>query len=112
MSDTTPPTDHVHTDEENAGRPVEENVRSRATWMRLLFMVISYVCVSLAALVGSVVVVLGFLWVLFAGQINPQLRAAGQAIAAYIYENVRYLSFNTDDKPFPMGGNWPSAKSG
>jgi hypothetical protein len=35
----------------------------------------------------------------------------GQSLARYIYENVRYLTFNTDERPFPFGGKWPSARS-
>jgi hypothetical protein len=34
----------------------------------------------------------------------------GQSIAAYIYESIRYLTFNTDDRPFPFGSPWPSTE--
>ena len=34
---------------------------------------------------------------------------AGQVVAGYIYEIIRYLTFNTDEKPFPFGGDLPSA---
>ena len=59
--------------------------------------------------VGSVVVVLGFLMVLFTGEVNRELRGIGQSLATYIYENIRYLTFNTEERPFPFGGEWPSA---
>jgi hypothetical protein len=108
MSDTNPPADHPFVGDEESGKPVEENLKSRATWTRLLFMVISYVLVSLAGLVGIFVVILGFLMVLFTGKVNPELREVGQSLASYIYENVRYLTFNTDDRPFPFGNKWPS----
>ena len=110
MSDTNPPADHPFVDEKS-GKPIEENIKSRATWTRLLFMLISSILVWLASLVGMVVVVLGFLMVLFTGQVNRELREVGQSIATYIYENVRFLTFNTDDKPFPFGGKWPSAET-
>ena len=107
MSDTNPPADHTFVDEKPAGKPIEENLKSRSTWMRLLFMVICGVLISLASIVGSFIVVFGFLWVLFTGEINRELKQVGQSIATYIYENVRYLTFNTDDKPFPLGNPWP-----
>ena len=66
------------------------------------------VLVWLASLVGMVVVVLGFLMVLFTGRVNPELRDVGQSLARYIYENIRYLTYNTDDRPFPFGNPWPS----
>ena len=109
MSDTNPAADHVVMDEKGSDKQLEENLKSRDTWTRLLFMLICYVLVSLASLVGSVVVVLGFLMVLFTGKVNPELRGVGQSLANYIYENIRYLTYNTDDRPFPFGNPWPSA---
>jgi hypothetical protein len=106
MSDTNPPADDSFVNEK--GAPIEKNLKSRATWTRLLFMIISSILVWLASLVGMVVVVLGFLMVLFTGEVNRELRGVGQSLAAYIYENIRFLTFNTDDKPFPFGNEWPS----
>ena len=112
MSENNPPADHILDNDRESGKPIEDHIKSRSTWTRLLFMVIAYVLVSLAGLVGSVVVVLGFLMVLFTGEVNRELRDVGQSLARYIYENVRYLTFNTDERPFPFGGEWPSAESG
>jgi hypothetical protein len=109
MSDTNPPADHVFVEEKESEKPLEEHLKSRNTWTRLLFMVICYVLVSLAGMVGSVVVVLGFLMVLFTGKVNEDLREVGQSLARYIYENIRYLTYNTDDRPFPFGNPWPAA---
>lgn len=108
MSDTNPPADHAFVEEKDPGKPIETNLKSRSTWTRLLFMVISLVIVWLASLV---VVVLGFLMVLFTGEVNRELRSVGQSLAAYIYENIRFLTFNTDDRPFPFGNKWPSGNS-
>jgi hypothetical protein len=66
--------------------------------------------IGLASLVGSFVVVLGFLWVLFTGEINRELQQTGQSLASYIYQIVRYLTFNSEKKPFPFGEGWPSAE--
>ena len=115
MSHENPPADHVITDDKPEGQepgvPIEENLKSRSTWMRLLFMVVFYVLATLASAVGSVVVVLGFFWVLFTGEVNRELRQIGQAIATYMFEMIRYMTFNTEDKPFPFGGAWPSGES-
>lgn len=92
----------------NKGRPVGDNLTSKATWTRLLFMVICCALVSIASFVGSFVVIFGFLWLLFSGEVNRQLQQVGQSLASYIYEIVRYLTFNSDERPFPLGGEWPS----
>ena len=111
MSDENPPADQVISDDNRSGNPIEENLKSRATWLRLAFMVISVMLLSVTSVVGSLIVILGFFWLLFTGEINRQMQQVGQSIAAYIYELIRYLTFNTDEKPFPMGGKWPSGDS-
>ena len=111
MSDQNPPVDHTFVDDSGNDKPIEENLKSKATWTRLLFMVISYILISIASFVGTFVVVLGFLWLLITGEVNPQIRQVGQSIAAYVYEIVRYLTFNTDQRPFPLGGDWPSGSA-
>jgi hypothetical protein len=109
MSNENPPADHVISDNNDSGIPIEEHIKSRSTWLRLLFMVVFYVLATVTSAVLSVVVVLGFFWVLFTGEKNSQLQQAGQVIAAYLYEIIRYLTFNTEDKPFPFGKDLPSA---
>lgn len=108
MSDQGMGGDNFSSGAGSAGRPIEENLKSRATWTRLLFMVICYVLVTIASFVGTFVVVFGFLWLLITGEVNRQIQQAGQSLAAYIYQIVRYLTFNSDDRPFPLGEDWPS----
>ena len=105
-----PTIDQVAAEEVESGK-IEENIKSRTTWLRLLFMVIYGLFISLAGMIGTVIVVIGFFWVLFTGEVNRELRQIGQAIASYMYDIIRYLTFNTDDKPFPFGGAWPSGET-
>jgi len=107
MSNDNPTADDVVI-EDDKGTPIEKNLKSRSTWVRCLFICIYAALVWLASLVGAFVVVLGFFWMLFTGEVNAQLRQAGQGIASYIYQAVRYMTFNTDTKPFPFGESWPS----
>ena len=72
-------------------------------------MLVSCILAGVAIFAGSVIVVLGFFYVLFTGEANPQIKEAGQSVSAYIYNIARYLTFNTDEKPFPLGGEWPSS---
>jgi hypothetical protein len=109
VSNDNPTIDQVAADGAESGK-MEENLKSRTTWLRLLFMFIYGLIISLTGMVGTVIVVLGFFWVLFTGKVNRELRQIGQAIATYIFEMIRYMTFNTDDKPFPFGGAWPSAE--
>lgn len=107
MSETNPTVDQVKVEDADDGK-LEKNLKSRAVWLRLLFMCIYAMLAGLAVMVGSAVVVLGFLWLLFTGEVNRELRQVGQALATYLFQITRYLTLNTDDKPFPFGGAWPS----
>ncbi len=107
MSEDNPTIDQVADDTSDNGK-IEENLKSRTTWLRLIFMCIYGLLACLAGMIGTVVVVLGFFWVLFTGEANPELRQVGQKIASYMSQIIRYLTFNTDDKPFPFGSAWPS----
>lgn len=108
MTNDNPPADHAFVGDNKTGNPIEENIKSRATWLRGLFMLISCVLVTVASIAGSVIVVLGFFWVLFTGEVNRQIQWVGQGLASYVCDIIRYLTFNTDVKPFPLGGEWPS----
>jgi hypothetical protein len=59
MSNENPPADHVISESEKSGVPIEENVKSRSTWLRLVFMVVFYVIGTVVTAVLSVVVALG-----------------------------------------------------
>jgi hypothetical protein len=109
MVNENPTVDQVSVDDSDSGPGIEENIKSRHTWLRLLFMVVFSILLWLTGMVGAVVVIIGFLWVLFKGEVNEDLRGVGQSLARYVFEIVRYLTFNTDEKPFPFGGRWPSA---
>lgn len=112
MSEDNPSADHVRPDDNEIERPIEENIKSRSTWLRLVFMIVLYILGSVASFVGSFVVLLGFFWVLFTGKTNRQLQDAGQVIASYLYEIIRYLTYNTDDRPFPFGRPLPGTGDG
>ena len=108
MSNDNPPADHAFVDDNKTANPVEENWKSGTTWLRCLFMLVSCVLACVAFFVGSLIVVFGFFWVVFTGEVNRQLKETGQSVATYLYNIARYLTYNTDEKPFPMGGEWPS----
>ena len=108
MSNDNPPADHAFVDDNKTANPVEENLKSGTTWLRCLFMLVSCILASVALFVGTWIVVFGFFWVLFTGEVNRQLKEAGQSVAAYLYNIARYLTYNTDEKPFPLGGEWPA----
>jgi hypothetical protein len=63
----------------------------------------------LGVLVGIIVILLQFLWVLFTGRTKKEFSAVGRQLAEYSREIVLYMSFNTDERPFPFDRDWPSS---
>jgi hypothetical protein len=86
---------------------LEQNLRSRSTWLRLVFMVVFVVFYAVSRIVVSVVVVVQFLHVLFTGKTNQPLQTLGLSLAIYTYQILRYLTFNTEVRPFPFDAEWP-----
>jgi hypothetical protein len=115
MTDSIPPPDHVREEPDNVGHGDEsrlgEHIKSSSTWLRLLFMILFFALWSISRIVVFAVVVLQFLWVLFSGEANLRLRHLGHSLATYSYQIVRYLTFDTDDQPFPFS-DWPSGAPG
>lgn len=83
------------------------NLTSSKHWLRLLFMVLFAVILYVAAIVMSFLVVLQFLFSLISGRDNRNLREFGQSLAVYIHQTLRFLTYNSEQKPFPFD-DWPS----
>ena len=113
MTNADQPMDHVPTDDGVAREEtsdLEKNVKKKSTWLRLVFMIAMGIAWSIAGFVTSVVIVANFLYVLFTGKTNDKLTEFGQSLATYLYQIVRFMTFNTETRPFPVDAEWPSAK--
>jgi Domain of unknown function (DUF4389) len=108
MSDQQP-SDYVADPGANP-RAFEQHIKSRSTWLRLLFMIVMAVLYAVARIVITVVAIVQFLYVLFTGETNPRLKELGSSLATYDYQIVRYLTFNTEERPFPFDTDWPSPR--
>lgn len=82
------------------------NLLNTETWIRLLYMVVIGVLSVLARMVIWVVAVLQFLLVLITGSGNDNLRDLGQGTSKWTYQAFLFLTFNSDEKPFPFS-DWP-----
>ncbi len=76
------------------------------TWIRLLYMIVFGLLSILARMVVWIVAVLQFLLVLITGADNKNLRDLGQGASKWTYQAFLFLTFNSDDKPFPFS-DWP-----
>jgi len=87
---------------------LKENVMDTNIWLRLVFMLVFAVVFAATRVVLVVVIAAQFLWVLFTANRNDKLLGFGSQLATFIYQIYRYLSFNTEKRPFPFD-DFPSA---
>ncbi|MGB0467246.1 MAG: DUF4389 domain-containing protein [Pontibacterium sp.] len=74
--------------------------------MRLLYMLLFCLFYNVAEVVIGALVLFLFLTVLFSGEANKRLLAFGQSLSIYVFQVMRFLTFNTESRPFPFG-EWP-----
>ena len=78
-----------------------------ATWIRLGFMLVFALLLMAGRLVISIIVVVQFALVLVTGIDNENLRNLGQGLGKWIYQAFMFLTFNSEEKPFPFD-EWPT----
>ncbi len=76
-------------------------------WQRGLYMLLFAFLLGVAKFVVFTVVMLQFLIVLFTGAPNAQLLALGQSLSSYIYQIILFLTFNSEEHPYPFS-DWPT----
>ena len=89
---------------------LKENVTSGALWLRLLYMVFFAVCLQVARMVMWAVVGLQFFFALITGKDNGKLREFGLSLSTFIFDALKFLTYNSDEKPFPFS-DWPIAEA-
>ena len=88
---------------------VKSNITRRGTWLRALYMVLFAVIYNVAEIVLVAVVLLQFVLVLFVGENNRRLLAFGKGLSTYVYQIFLFLTYNSEEMPFPFNP-WPAAE--
>lgn len=88
---------------------LKQHMGDRGVWKRLLFMLVFAVLYGVAEVVLSAVVVFQFLSVLFTGSRNGKVLSLGSSLSTYAYQVFRYLTYNSEERPFPFA-DWPSER--
>ncbi|MBL4774869.1 MAG: DUF4389 domain-containing protein [Mariprofundus sp.] len=86
---------------------LKTNVTNMNVWLRLVFMLLFSAIYFVTRMVLVAVIVLQFLWLLFTADKNKALLSFGAQLATFIYQIYHYLTFNTEQRPFPFS-EWPA----
>jgi hypothetical protein len=79
-----------------------ENLKKPSAWLRILFMAGFVVALYVSGMILLVLMLVQILFSLLTGDDNPNLRRLGGSLAAYVAEILAFLTYNTQQKPFPF----------
>lgn len=71
-------------------------------WNRVLFTAIFWVIFYVSQFVVAIVVVAQCAFTILTNKPNSQLLAFGDSMGRYIHEILRFVTFNSDRRPFPF----------
>lgn len=73
-----------------------------AGWMRVLFVALFWLAFYLTQFVIAAVVIAQCAFTIISGAPNAQLLSFGDSLARYVQEILRFITFNSDQRPFPF----------
>lgn len=79
-----------------------ENVQKKRHWLRILYMLVFFVALYVTGAVILVLVVAQALFTLVTGSDNINLRRLGNSLSIYVHEMLRFLTYNSEYRPFPF----------
>lgn len=89
---------------------VKDNVKNPDTWLRGLFILVFGVILYFAVILVWLVAVFQFVTKLLTGDLNRQVADFNGGLLRYISLILGYITFQSDDKPFPFSP-WPEQAS-
>lgn len=92
-----------------SNKQLKPNLLNADTWLRLLFMVLTLICLFIARFLIWFVALFQFLSVLIAGRDNDNMRNFGQGVSKWAYQGLLFLTFNSEEKPYPFS-EWPTVE--
>ncbi len=78
------------------------NLEKTSDWKRLLYMFLFAVLFNVSEFVIYVIMMIQFVLRLTTGEMNNELLSLSKNIARYASQLVEYLTFITDEKPYPF----------
>ena len=85
---------------------LKANLTRVESWKRLLFMLLFAAIYAGANVLIGAVVVFQFGFVLVTNRCNSNLLDLGADLAEFVRQVLNYLTFNSEEKPFPFAA-WP-----
>jgi hypothetical protein len=81
---------------------INENLKKASTWKRIFFILVFAVIVGLVRILLWAVILLQIASTLLSGAVNKNILDFGRKLSAYLYHILLFLTFNSDQLPFPF----------
>jgi len=81
---------------------LKKNVKDKDTWLRFIYLVVFGIAFYLSFILTYVASIFQFLAKLFSGSSFAGLAEFGDNLATYQSQVTRFLTFSSDEKPFPF----------
>lgn len=88
---------------------LKQRVKDQDFWLRLPFILLFFIGARLAGFIVGVLVLVQLVFKLVQGQPQQQLLKFSAQLVSFNYQALRYITFNTDTKPFPFD-SWPATE--
>ena len=88
---------------------IKGNLKNTGTWLRLLFMVLFGAFYFLAIFLFGALLIFQIIVALLTGSPNERVSSFHSQLARYIFQVLRYVSYCTEEKPFPFA-DWPEVE--
>ena len=86
--------------------PQVSTLPKRNLWLRGFLMILMALAFHLASVLLGVLAVVQFVLALLSDSANDRLGAFGQSLGQYLRQIAAFVSFATDEAPFPFS-DWP-----
>ena len=88
---------------------IKQNIKEPKTWLRGLYMLLFLIFYSVAKVIIFAIIAFQFVLSLLTGKTNERLVKLGQSLSTYLYQILTFLTFNSEEHPYPFGV-WPSGQ--
>ena len=89
---------------------IKRNLKNSHSWQRGFYMLLFVLFYGLAETIILLIAVFQFFHVLITETTNKQLLNFGASVAKYIFQIMEYLTYHSQEKPFPFA-EWPRISS-
>lgn len=89
-------------------KPAEASGRNEI-WKRGLFMLLCVFAFGVGQALLMLIAIVQFVWLLVSKEPNANLGRFGKSLSVWLSDTARFLSCDTNQKPFPWS-NWPSGE--